>query len=119
MPSIKIVQLNGTVEFQPDDPPGDPGQPLGVDRGESVTWNNETDRSHWPWPIDAQGNLLSAADAKAFGFHLSRNIPKGGVSSPEYNSNPQFSPPLLPPPTITYVCRHHRKERGSIVVREL
>jgi hypothetical protein len=121
MSSIKIVQLqNGTVAFQPDIPGAKPGQPLGVDLGEHVTWNNETNQAHWPWPTDTQGNLLSEADAIARRFYLADDVPAGRVSKPIYNVDPQFSPPAppdVPPPTITYVCKHHQQEQGSIVVR--
>ena len=122
MPSIKIIRLpDGTVAFQPDQPHSQPGQPLGVLVGDNVTWNNQTNEVHRPWPTDAQGRLLSEADAVAFGFYLSDDVPPDRPSRPIYNVNPQFSPPRTglpdtPPPTITYVCRHHQGEGGSIVV---
>ena len=115
MASIRIVQLNGTTVFQPD--------VLEVDRGDDVTWNNRTKRPHWPWPIDADGNLLSEADAIARKLYLSDRIPAGQVSIPIYNVDPIFSPPPplpdvnVPPPQIKYVCRLHLQEQGSIVVR--
>jgi hypothetical protein len=125
MPVIKITEVNGKVVFQPDDPVGSPGQALEVDRGEDVSWNNETSDSHWPWPTDAQGKLLKKAEAIALGFYLTDEVPAGKGSRPIYNVAPRFSPiqqpppppPELPPATITYVCRRHRKERGSIIVR--
>ena len=41
--SIKIIDLgNGTVTFQPDLPGAKPGQPLGANTGDLVTWNNTT-----------------------------------------------------------------------------
>lgn len=127
MPSIKIKQLaNGTVAFRPHRPGSKAGDPLVVDRGALVTWNNETEQAHWPWPIDAQGNLLSEEDAKALGFYFTDNVPADKASNPIYSVNPQFSPepppppppPTLPPPMITYVCRHHPTEKGCIFVRE-
>ena len=123
MSSIKIIQIeDGTAAFKPDFPGSKPDEPLVVDRGENVTWNNETDNAHWPWPTDAQGNLLSEADAIKFVFYLTDDVPAGRASNPIYDVNPQFSPPRqpppnVPPPTITYVCRHHQHERGSIVLR--
>ena len=127
MASIRIVQLDGTAGFQPDIPGSQPGDPLEVDRGEGVTWNNQTNNAHWPWPVDEQGNLLSEADAIRCKMYLSDRIPAGQVSTPIYNVDPMFSPqpeldpptppPDVPPPTIKYVCRLHRQERGSIVVR--
>jgi hypothetical protein len=125
MPSIKIVRRKGTVGFEPDIPGSQPGDPLEVDRGEGVTWNNRTNQPHWPWPIDAQGNLLSEADALARKLFLCDRIPARQVSVPICDINPDFSPqpppqpppPNVPQPTINYVCRLHRQERGSIVVR--
>ena len=118
MPSIRIVELNGTTGFQPADiPGGQPGDPVDVDRGASITWNNETNQPHWPWPVDAQGNLLSEADAITHNMYLCDRIPAGQVSVPICDVNPNFSPPDVPPPAVNYVCRLHRTERGSIVVR--
>jgi hypothetical protein len=124
VPSIKIVRRKGTIGFEPDIPGSQPGDPLEVDRGEGVTWNNRTNQPHWPWPIDAQGNLLSEADAFARNLYLCDRIPARQVSVPIFDVNPDFSPqqppppplPNVPPPTINYVCRLHQQERGSIVV---
>jgi hypothetical protein len=128
MPSIRIIRLkNRAVAFQPDIPGSQPGDPLEVDRGEGVTWNNRTNQPHWPWPVDAQGNLLSEADAFARALYLCDRIPAGQVSVPICDVNPDFSPqppppeppqpPNVPPPTINYVCRLHLAERGRIVIR--
>ena len=39
--SIRIIPLNpNTVSFQPDG--GNRGQPLGVNTGDEITWNNTT-----------------------------------------------------------------------------
>jgi hypothetical protein len=124
MTSIKIVRHNGKFAFEPDG--RQPGDPLKVDRGESVTWNNDTNESHWPWPIDAQGNLLSEDEALKRKLYLCDRIPAHQVSVPIYDVNPDFSPqppPVpppphsnVPPPTINYVCRLHLQERGCIVV---
>jgi hypothetical protein len=124
MASIKIVDLaHGTAGFQPDVPGSQPGDPLVVDRGEGVTWDNRTNIRHWPWPIDAHGNLLSEAQAFACRMFLCDEIPADDVSAPIYSVNPDFSPSPPPPPAplqspvIKYVCRLHRQERGCIVLR--
>jgi hypothetical protein len=126
MASIKIVDLGGgTAGFKPDIPGSQAGDPLVVDRGEGVTWNNRTDQPHWPWPIDADGKLLSDVDAFARRLYLCDRIPDGLVSAPICNIDPEFSPqpppqpapPNVQAPAIDYVCRLHRHERGRIVVR--
>ncbi len=126
MTSIKIVRRNGMVAFEPDGL--QPGDPFEVDRGESVTWNNSTNEPHWPWPIDAQGNILSEDEALDRKLFLSDEIPPHQVSDPIFDVNPDFSPreptpkvPMpssVPPPKINCVCRLHRQERGCIVVRK-
>jgi hypothetical protein len=122
MTGIMIRRIGGKVAFVPDG--GKPGGPLEVDRGEGVTWNNRTNQPHWPWPIDAQGNLLSEAESLDRQLYLCDRIPAHDVSDPAYNVDPKFSPQPepppqsdVPPPTINYVCKLHREERGSIVIR--
>jgi hypothetical protein len=132
MASIKIVEVGGVAKFRP--------ARLAVNRGEQITWDNQTNGDHWPWPVDTQGNLLSQADAVRCQMFLSNRIPGGQVSTPVYTVDPLFSPqpkrdaepaqgtvpalperPATPPPDvplpkIKYVCRLHPGKRGSIVV---
>ena len=119
VPSITIVKLaDGRVAFWPDRLDAEPDDPLVILRGESVTWNNRTNDPHWPWPLDGQGQLLSADDARARNFYLCDAIPAGDVSDPSYDAVPDFAPPVTTEaPTIVYVCRRHRLERGRIIVR--
>jgi plastocyanin len=92
--SIKIVKLaNQTVAFQPDVPGAQPNQPLGVNVGDNITWNNRTNEAHWPVAI-------------APGGFLTNNIPAGEVSDPIFNVQT----------TVTYRCLHHPQEHGMIVV---
>jgi len=92
--SITIVELvDGTAAFQPDVPNAKPGQPLGVNRGDNVTWNNRTNKAHWPVAVDPPG-------------FLTNDIPAGKVSQPTFSVDH----------TVKYQCRHHPKEEGFIVV---
>jgi len=94
---IKIVKLpNGTVAFQPDVPGAKPGQPLGVNEGDIVRWNNRTDQAHWPVAIAPPG-------------FLTKDIPAGQVSDPFF----QIPSGAM---SITYRCLHHPQEHGAIVV---
>jgi hypothetical protein len=121
MPSITIKQLrDGTVVFKPLRPGSKPGDPLAVDRGVGVTWNNEAPQPHWPWPLDGQGNPMAEADAKALGFYLTDEIPRDSPSNPIYPADPQFSKPPanVPGPMFKYQCKHHPNEIGFIFIRE-
>jgi hypothetical protein len=80
---IKIVQLaNGTTEFQP--------AVAGVDSGDRVHWNNETDDDHW-----------LETDSGEF---LTDNIPAGHVSNPGF----------VVPKEFKYRCKLHPQELGEI-----
>jgi len=35
-----------------------PDSPLITQLDDIVTWNNTTNQKHWPWPVDANNNLL-------------------------------------------------------------
>jgi hypothetical protein len=121
MPAIKIKQLqDGTVGFVPHRPGSKPGDPLTVDRGVGVIWNNETPDAHWPWPLDGQGKPMTEADARALGFYLTDEIHADRPSDPIYGSDPQFSTPPanVGGPTLKYQCRHHPNEIGFIFIRE-
>ena len=92
--SIKIVKLaDGTVSFQPDVSGAQPGQPLGANAGDNITWNNRTDEAHWPVAIDPPG-------------FLTNDIPAGEVSEPIFNIEGP----------VKYRCQHHPFEQGSIMV---
>jgi hypothetical protein len=95
--SIKIVKLaNGTVAFQPDLPGAQPGQPLGVLINDLITWNNTTNDPHQPEQTNPTG-------------FLTNQIPAGQVSDPIYKAPGTAG-------TITYACKLHSQEQGSIVV---
>jgi hypothetical protein len=92
--AIKVVKLkNGKVAFQPDVPGAKPGQPLGVNAGDNITWNNRTNQAHWPVAIGSPG-------------FLTNDIPAGQVSDPIFNVQK----------SVAYRCLHHPQEQGMIVV---
>jgi hypothetical protein len=92
--SIKIIDLgNGTVTFQPDLPGAQQGQPLGVNAGDIVTWNNTTN------------NMLTLQSIPP-GTVLTDPIPAGQVSSPGY----------ITADTLTYSCVNPSTQTHQIVV---
>lgn len=98
--SIKIVKLpNGKVAFQPDLPNAQPGQPLGVNKGDFVTWNNETDEDRHP--VATSGSPPP---------YLTEDIPAGEVSDPIFKVSQNAGT------TITYVLAGDSSVQGSIVV---
>jgi hypothetical protein len=68
--SITINQHDGAITFTPDVPGATAGQPLGVNRGDNVTWNNRTNQAITLTSIQPKG---------VFPFDT---IPAGEVSNP-------------------------------------
>jgi hypothetical protein len=92
---ITIKDLpDGTVAFRPDVPGAQPGQPLGVNTGDNVVWNNTTNKAHWPVAMLPSG------------LFLTKDIEPGRASRPSFNVQN----------SVTYMCLHHPQERGMIVV---
>lgn len=84
---IKIVQVaNGTVEFHP--------ATAGMNGGDRIHWNNETDEEHW----------LERTEPTGF---LTDNIPAGQVSNPGVV--------VQDDERINYRCKLHPQETGTIV----
>lgn len=81
---IKIVSSGNGAAFQPN--------PAGVQAGDRVHWNNETDEAHWL--------------EKNSGEFLTNNIPAGEVSNPGFVANG----------AISYRCRLHPQEQGTISI---
>lgn len=107
--SIKITPSTsgkGAV-FMPDS--------LQTGNADSVMWENRTSAAHWPWPLGADGQPLSEADAKVKSLYLSDEIPAWETSNLHYVT----SAPNSRSTTINYICRLHpdvQSEKGSIVV---
>jgi hypothetical protein len=70
--SIIIKQHDGAITFTPDLPPpgATAGQPLVVDRGDNVTWNNRTNQA------------ITLKSIQPEGVFLCDPIPAGEVSGP-------------------------------------
>jgi hypothetical protein len=66
-------QADGSITFTPDVPGAKVGQPLGVNSGDNVTWNNRTNQTI---------TLQSIQPSTPFPFGP---IPAGGVSNPIFN----------------------------------
>jgi hypothetical protein len=73
--SITISEKDGTFTFTPYVPDAQPGQSLGVNKGDVVTWNNQT---------NVQIELISI---KPSGLFLTGPIPAGSVSNPIFRVN--------------------------------
>jgi plastocyanin len=81
--SIKIVQAGNLAAFQPDS--------AGVQAGDRIHWNNETNNDH----------QLQMSD----GF-MTDNIPGGAVSNPGY----------IAKKPVSYQCLVHPQEQGTIQI---
>ena len=110
--SIKIVPAKGKpgvfARFKPDLKKAKPGQPLKVVQGDLVSWNNTTDKEHWPWPV-ASANA-PPQDPTPDGNVLVSAVIKPDSSSPAYNVGAPAGT------TIFYCCKCHPEERGQLVV---
>ena len=98
--SIMIIEKeDGTIAFKPDVPGGQPGQALGVKKGDNVTWNNMTDR-----------DLQLVASTSAPPPFLADPIPKGQVSDLIFNVTQAAGT------IINYACVQPSVPTHSIVV---
>lgn len=80
---IKIVQAGNRAAFQPE--------PAGVQAGDRVHWNNETNNDH----------QLQLDDGT-----MTDNIPGGAVSNPGYIASAN----------VSYRCLIHPQEQGTIQI---
>jgi hypothetical protein len=110
--SIKIVPVNPS---NPEGPAAFAPQYEGYAwDGDLVTWNNDTEAAHWPWPTDANYQPLDVKPGDL--GYMTNNIPARQGSRPWYAVN-LTSP--TPPQRVYYYCRNHpneRSERGIIEV---
>jgi plastocyanin len=74
-----------------------------------VVWSNTTNETHWPWPVDANGNPLPDNQVPP-GLKLSDPIP---ANTPSNNYDVTMPPTGN---TIDYCCKLHPKMRGKIIV---
>jgi len=117
--SIKIVPAasGGGAAFVPDLVGYGPGDALPAQQDDLVTWGNETDETHQPWPTDSNYVPLSEAQVLPRGSanYLSDPIPPKESSRPSYDvSQPDSQPNAW---TVYYFCKLHpdcETERGTI-----
>jgi hypothetical protein len=114
MPFDWSIKIRGTpgkpAQFVPQG--GNLGDPLHVKRNDTVSWGNETDDAHQPWPTDPQHNLLSVPPEPL----LSNSIPPQQSSSPTW----VVAGPSNTTTTIFYRCKLHPEveEFGTIVIHD-
>jgi hypothetical protein len=112
--SIKIVPVQNPVpdraaEFVPDINGAKPGDPLKVEVGDLVSWNNTSNNDeHWPWLCaDATYQFV---DPPPGNFYLTTDKIAPRDSSPYLAvTQPQGT-------TLYYCCKYHHNEHGRIVV---
>jgi hypothetical protein len=111
--SIKMVAVQHPTpdlkaDFLPDLSTAKRRDPLVVQQGDLVSWNNTTGDEHWPWVVSAQN--APPVDPPPNGNHLTSGVVKPGTSSDNYYVD------LPAGTTIYYCCKCHPAERASIVV---
>lgn len=95
----------------PDLGPGSQvGAPLQAQVQDIVTWGNQTQDTHQPWPLDASGHPVPYPYTGTKANYLSDPIEAGG------SSFPQFVVTGTVGQTIFYCCRLHPNERGQIAI---
>lgn len=111
--SVQIVSTpEGGAGFMPNLGPGSKvGDPLQAQVDDIVTWGNDTEDTHQPWPVQADG--ITPVPYPYTGLpanYLSDPIEKGGSSTPQFVVTGNVGD------TIKYCCRFHPDERGQISV---
>jgi len=119
--SIKIEPNPAQIANQPGrfvpDVVGSEGEvPLKVLKGDLVSWNNETDVTHQPWPTDENNNMLPANTVGTSGSakYLADQIPANASSSPSWKVIEILSGDQKN--TIYYCCKEHPLERGRMQI---
>src|SRR5437762_2431653 len=113
--SIRIVPASSGrgAAFAPNITGYGPGDPLPVQEGDMISWNNITGDEHQPWPTDSHYNPLSEAEVLPRGGpnYLSDPIPGGDPSRPAFVikqssviNQPGSSPDSW---TVYYYCKLH------------
>jgi hypothetical protein len=114
--NVRIVTTGTATAFEPRVPGGMPGGELLAQAGDVVTWGNATTETHQPWPLDANGNPVPAANPEsATPGYMSDPIPANNSSTPQYVINSSLTVGSV----INYYCRLHPTEpteRGSIKI---
>jgi plastocyanin len=99
--TIRIIGGPGVpAQFVPQG--ANPGDPLVVKVGDTVSWGNDTKNPHQPVPVDADGNPQAP--------HLSDQI------EPMQSSSPAWVVAGIAGTTIHYRCKLHDGETGMITI---
>jgi len=114
--TVKIVQASaGGAKFSPS--------AQQTQQDDLVSWNNQTNETHQPWPTDANYNPLDVSRSSP--QYLSDPIPPKRSSRPSYDvAQPSPTPPSKTPPanwTVYYYCATHPErtsERGQILAQQ-
>jgi hypothetical protein len=112
--SIKIVPSGALAGFEPDVPGSHVGDPLQAQNADLISWNNATEKPHWPWAIDpaTKEPYATAADAKAASMYLCDEVEPWQSSSPTFVT----TAPKAGSTTIDYICHLHDGESGQIII---
>ena len=105
--SIRITK-DGFVPVQPG---SGLGQPLQVNGGDNITWNNMAEQPQLPWQLDPNGNPIQfplPPGAYLICFFCTEIAP-GDVSSPIFNVPKGFAGT-----TLNYCSKTNPKLTGSI-----
>jgi hypothetical protein len=103
--SITIKDEDGTLQLVPDVFDADPTKGLQAQNGDLVSWNNQTEVEHQPWPADSNYNpIANPTDAQK----LSDPIPGWDSSTPEYLIQ------TAAPATIYYILKDQPSVHGTI-----
>lgn len=97
---IYINEKDGVASFDPHTFGAKPGEPLQASDGDEVSWFNNTEREHQPWPADQNFNLID--DGPGLVPPIASNESSDGYSVAG---------------TVYYVCRFHTDEHGTIEVQ--
>ena len=111
--SIKIISTGGVVKLKPDIEDADPGDPLDVEQGDLVSWNNTTDQTYWPIPVSTTPSSPPSP-------------PPSPTAPPPAELTHQAIAPRSPSPyfnvtqpagtTINYCLKDHPEVQGKLVV---
>jgi hypothetical protein len=83
--NITINEKDGTFTFTPYVPGAQPGQPLGVNSGDLVTWNNQTNEE------------IKLQSIQPAGVYLTEPIPAESVSNPIFHVTATVGYSRVPP----------------------
>lgn len=110
--NVRIISTATGPAFEPRVPGGTPGGQLLAQAGDIVTWGNATNATQQPWPLDANGNLVPAANPEsATPGYMSDPIPANSSSTPQYVIGA-----LAVGTVINYCLRQDQNVRGSIKI---